>query len=65
MLYMKKLYRSKTNRMWAGVCGGIGEYFDIDPTVVRIGWLVVMILTGLVPMVLAYIIGILLIPERT
>jgi len=62
---MKKLYRSQTNRMWAGVCGGIGEYFDIDATVIRIGWVVVTILTGLIPMVLVYIIGILLIPERT
>lgn len=51
--------------MWAGVCSGIGEYFDIDPTVIRIGWVIVTILTGLIPMVLVYIIGILLIPERT
>jgi phage shock protein C len=33
----KKLYRSHTNTMIAGVCGGIAEYFDIDPTLVRIG----------------------------
>ena len=32
----KRLYRSKTNRIIAGVCGGIGEYFNIDPIIVRI-----------------------------
>ncbi len=32
----KKLYRSYDNRMIAGICGGIGEYFDIDPTIVRL-----------------------------
>ena len=32
----KKLYRSKKNRMIAGVCGGLGDYFNIDPTLVRL-----------------------------
>lgn len=32
----KKIYRSESDRMIAGICGGIGEYFDIDPTLVRI-----------------------------
>ena len=35
----KKLYKSNTNRMLAGVCGGIAEYFNLDPTVVRLAWL--------------------------
>ncbi|MBN2556122.1 MAG: PspC domain-containing protein [Anaerolineales bacterium] len=34
---MKKLRRSKNDRMLAGVCGGVGEYFDVDPTLVRLG----------------------------
>lgn len=34
----KKLYRSSINRMLFGVCGGIGEYFNIDPTIVRLAW---------------------------
>ena len=37
---MKKLYRSETNKMIAGVCGGIAEYFDIDATLVRLGFAV-------------------------
>ena len=36
----KKLYRSHVNKKVCGVCGGIGEYFDIDPTLVRISWLI-------------------------
>ena len=35
----KRLYKSKTNRVICGVCGGIGEYFGIDPTIVRHSWL--------------------------
>ena len=34
----KKLYRSKDNAMLAGVCGGLGEFFGIDPTLIRLGW---------------------------
>ena len=34
----KRLYRSSTNYMICGVCGGIGEYFNIDPTLVRLAW---------------------------
>ena len=35
---MKKLYRSKSNRMIAGVCAGVAEYLNIDPTVIRVIW---------------------------
>ncbi len=61
---MKKLYRSSTNKIIAGVCGGIGGYFDIDPTIIR---LVVALLsigsfgTG----ILIYIIFWLIIPSDT
>lgn len=37
---MKRLYRSTKDRMIAGVCGGIAEYFAIDPSLVRIGWVI-------------------------
>jgi len=58
----KKLYRSKKNRMIAGVCGGIAEYFAIDPTVVRLGWVLLTFLGG--SGLLAYIICWIVIPER-
>ena len=53
----KRLVRSRTNKVLAGVCGGIGEYFDIDPTLVRVlaililglGWLTYLVLAIIMP----------------
>jgi phage shock protein C len=42
----KRLYRSQTNRVIAGVCGGVAEYFDVDPTLVRIIWILFTIFGG-------------------
>ena len=42
----KKLYRSKKNRMIAGVCGGLGDYFNIDPTLVRLLFVLVGLAVG-------------------
>lgn len=61
---MKKLYKSKTNRVWKGILGGLGEYFDIDPVLLRIIFIFFVLVTGLVPGVLTYIIGIFIIPEH-
>lgn len=58
----KKLYKSETNKMLAGVCGGIAEYFNIDPTLVRLGWLVFCALGG--SGLLAYIIMAIIMPSR-
>ena len=58
----KRLYKSKTNIMLDGVCGGIAEYFDIDPSLVRLGWVVFCALGG--SGILAYIIAALIIPRR-
>jgi phage shock protein C len=57
---MKKLTRSR-NRMICGVCGGIGEYLGIDPTVVRLLWVLLSALGG--AGLLAYIIAAIIIPE--
>ena len=43
----KKLYKSNTNKMLEGVCGGIAEYFGIDPTIVRIIWFVAAFFYGI------------------
>ena len=58
----KKLYRNTENKMLAGVCSGIADYFDIDPTLVRLGWVLFCALGG--SGVLAYIVAALVIPER-
>lgn len=59
---MKKLYRSRRNRMISGVCGGLAEYFDLDPSLVRLGWIVFSAFAG--SGVLAYIIASLVIPNE-
>lgn len=56
----RKLYRSKTDRMIGGVCGGLGEYFNVDSTVVRLAFIVGTLLGG--PGLVAYIICLILIP---
>ncbi len=57
----KKLYKSNQNKMIDGVCGGIGEYFDIDPTLVRLGFVFLCALAG--GGLLAYIVALIIIPR--
>ena len=57
----KRLYRSDENRMLAGVCGGIAEYFDLDPTLVRLAW--VLLCAAGCSGLLAYIIAAIVIPR--
>lgn len=57
----KKLYKSNNNKMVAGVCGGIAEYCNIDPTVVRLAWVLFCALGG--SGILAYIIAAIIIPN--
>jgi len=57
---MKRLYRSRKNKILAGVCGGIGEYFSIDPVIIRIIAVVLFFWGG--SGILAYIIGMIIIP---
>jgi len=60
---MKRLNRSVTDRKIAGICGGIGEYLDVDPTVVRLITIILALATGLIPMTIGYIIAWFIIPE--
>ena len=57
-----RLYRSRENAMLAGVCGGIGEYFDIDPTIVRLAWVILGFCGGVG--LWAYVIAAVIIPQR-
>ena len=58
----KKLYKSSTNKMLAGVCGGIAEYFGVDPTWTRLAWVIFSMTGG--AGVLAYIVAALIIPDE-
>ncbi len=57
----RKLYRSYSNRMLCGVCGGIGEFFHIDPTIVRLVW-ALLGLTG--AGIIAYILAAIIVPTE-
>lgn len=59
----KRLYRSTTDRMFAGVCGGIGEYLDVDPTLVRLVFVALTLLSSGSGLVI-YVILMLIVPER-
>lgn len=59
----KKLYRSTSNRMIAGVCGGIAEYFNVDPTIIRLAYVILSVFTVAFPGIIVYIISSLIIPQ--
>lgn len=58
----KKLYRSKTNKKLAGVCAGLAEYFNVDPTIIRLAWVLATLFVGCG--ILAYIIALIVMPEE-
>jgi phage shock protein C len=57
----KKLYRSSTDKTFAGVCGGLAEYFGIDSTLIRVGWALFTCFAG--TGLIAYIICAIIIPS--
>lgn len=62
---MKKLHRSKNNRVFAGVIGGLAQYFDMDATFLRLVAIVLLVLTGFFPLGLIYLVAALVIPFET
>lgn len=62
MSHMKRLYRSKKSRMIAGVCGGLAEYFNVDPTLLRIAFVALAFLNG--AGLILYIILAIVMPEE-
>ncbi len=60
---MKKMYRS-SNRILAGVCGGIAEYMDVDPTVIRVLYAVLSIFSVGFPGLLLYVVLMVLMPNE-
>lgn len=57
-----RLYRSQSDKKIAGVCGGIAEYFNIDPTIVRLLWLILVFCFG--GGLVAYLLAVIVIPYR-
>ena len=58
----KRLYKIEKGKKLDGVCGGIAEYFNIDPTVVRLGWVLASLFVGCG--LIAYIIALIIMPEK-
>ena len=59
----KKLYRSQKDRMVGGVCGGLGEYFGIDPTIVRLLFVLFSLTGG--PGLIVYLIFLIIVPDES
>ena len=57
----KKLYKSNTNKMICGVCGGLGEFLGVDPTIIRLVWAVLGLMGG--TGIVAYLIAAVIIPN--
>lgn len=60
----RRLYRSRTNRVFAGVCAGVADHFRADPTAVRLLTVMIAVFTALVPMCVLYLVAAIIIPER-
>lgn len=60
----KRLYKSHTNKVFAGICGGLGEYLGVDPVLLRLIWLLMVIFSGVFPGLLAYFLAIFIIPKK-
>ena len=61
---MKRLYRSKDNKVFCGVIGGFGEYFGVDPVILRVGYVFLSVFTGIAPGLIAYFIVCMIVPEK-
>jgi len=60
----KRLYKSRTDKVIGGVCGGLGVYLEMDPVVIRLVYLLVTVFTAIGPGIICYIIAMLVIPEE-
>ena len=61
---IKRIYRSRKNKVFAGIFGGLGEYFNIDPVLLRLLWIFLTSLTGFIPGIIAYLIAIAIVPKK-
>ena len=64
MAVEKKLHRSEDDKVLAGLLGGLGDYFDIDPIILRLAYVLIAFITGIVPGLLVYFIAILVVPKQ-
>jgi len=60
----KRLYKSHTNKVISGVCGGLGEYFNFDPSIIRLIWVLISVFTAGFGGIIAYIICAVILPNK-
>ncbi len=60
---MKYLYRSKKNKVWGGILGGLGEFAGADPVLFRLLYVFLTIFTGFFPGIIAYIVALFIVPK--
>lgn len=63
-LQFNRLYRSSSDRVLAGICGGFAKFIRMDPTVLRLIMIVITLISGFIPMFVAYLVGWVIIPEK-
>ena len=61
---MKQLHRAKTNRVWGGILGGLGEYAGVDPVLFRLLYVLLTAFTGFLPGLVAYTIALFIVPKH-
>lgn len=62
---MRRLHLSSTDKKIFGVCGGIGETYDVDPTLVRLAVVFLCVVTAIVPVAITYLVAALIMPKHT
>ena len=62
---MKRIYRSETDKVVAGICGGLGEVYGFDPVIARIILIFLAIFTGFIPIFILYLIAWIIIPPKS
>ncbi len=62
---MKKIRRSRNDKVIAGLCGGVGEILSVDPTLVRLVCVFLCVVSGILPLLVTYIVGWIIVPEDT
>lgn len=63
-MVQKKLYKSRENKILAGIFGGLGEYFVVDPVLLRLIFLIILVFTGFIPGFIIYLIAFIIIPKK-
>jgi phage shock protein C len=61
---MKRLYKSQKDKKIEGVCGGLGEYFNLDATLVRVAFAAATLFSGVVPGVILYVVLAVIMPKE-